>query len=111
MASAPIDEQLLVVRGQQRRPSLTLFRKVKSVDEIYKNVEPRTAKPIANMVRQSSGNLTKQLSSVRNMFTKNAEFDENEPIRNNILLATMKRRESNNILNALKNFDADDYTY
>jgi len=117
-ANAPIDEQLLGVRGKhrssprlcgkQRSPSLTLFRKVKSVDEISKDVEPRKAKPIANMIRQSSGNLTKQLSSVRSLFTKNAKFDEDEPIRNNILLATMKRRQSNNILNALKNFDADD---
>ena len=108
--SAPIDEQL--VRGKQRKPSLTfgLFRKVKGVDEIYKykNVEQRNAESIANMVRQSSDSLTKQLSSVRNMFTKNAEFDKDDPIRNNILLATMERRQSNNLLNALKKFDADD---
>jgi len=108
VVSAPIDGQLL--RGKQRSPSLTLFRKVKGVDEIYKykNVEPRKAEPIANMVRQSSDNLTKQFTSVRNMFTKNAEFDEDDPIRNNILLATMERRQSNNLLNALKNFDADE---
>ena len=33
---------------------------------------------------------------------------EDDPIRNNILLATIERRQSNNLLNALKNFDADD---
>ena len=86
-----------------------MFRKVKSVDEIYKHhVEPRKAKPIGNVVRKSNGNLAKQLSSVRNMFTKNAKIDEDDPIRNNILLAAMERRQSNNLLNALKNVDADD---
>jgi len=71
------------------------------------------AEPIANMVRQSSESLTEQFSSVRNMLTNNGVFDEDEPLsepmRNNILLATMKRRQSNNILNALKKFDADNY--
>ena len=100
-----------LVRGIYRRSStrlldLTLFKKVQSVDEIYNNFEPRNT-----MVRQSSSNLTKQFSSVRNMFTKNAVFDEGaplpEPMRNNILLATMEKRQSNNI--AIKKFDADDY--
>ena len=115
--SVPIDEQLLVVRGKQERSSprlldLPVFRKkIKSVDEIYNNVEPRKAKQIANMVRKSSDSLTKQFSAVRNMFTKNAEFDEVEPVPNNILLATMERRQSSNILNALKNCNADDYYY
>jgi len=73
-------------------------------------IRRNSSQQLSQMRRNSSQQLSQLTNQVRSMFTKNAEFDDiaRDPLQPNTLLATMKRCESNNLLNALKKFDADD---
>ena len=125
VGEAPTDvREVCGKRGRSRSMmDPTLLKVVKeSGDDTYNNMEPRLTEPIAQRIRRnsfdqlsqirrnSSQHLSQLTKQVRYMFTKDAEFDDiaRTPIQPNILLATMQRCESNNLLNAIKKFDADD---
>ena len=125
VGEAPTDvREVCGKRGRSRSMmDLTLLKVVKeSGNDTHNNMVPRLTEPIAQRIRRnsfdqlsqirrnSSQHLSQLTKQVRYMFTKDAEFDDiaRTPIQPNILLATMQRCESNNLLNAIKKFDADD---